>query len=286
MLAVLLGVGAALSWSVHDLFARSLAQIVGPFRLAALVMLAGGIVLTGFVIHNGTLLSAAQSGLALSLALGLAYGFGAAGLCKAFSLGPVSLVAPLTAAYPVLVLIWGVINGLEPTILQWLAAATTVAGAAIVAAAGERGSTIVTAPGTLRKILLYSIFSSFGYAAAVVLGQNAAVAVGETEAAWISRPAAMLALLPFLAGETRPAPLQLRHWLGILAMGGFDVLGLVAVNASGHLPSREFAAIGISTYGATAVVLAMLVLKEKVRPGQWLGIAMIVAGVATLSVSQ
>jgi uncharacterized membrane protein len=45
-------------------------------------------------------------------------------------------------------------------------------------------------------------------------------------------------------------------------------------------------AIGISTHGATAVILAMLVHKEKVRLGRWTGIAPIIAGVATLAISQ
>ncbi len=286
MLAVLLGITAAVSWSLHDLLARGLAQRVGPFRMAALVMIAGGIVLTGFVIRDGTLAIPAGSGLMLSLGLGLAYGFGAGGLCKAFSLGPISLVAPLTAAYPVLVLLWGLFNGLQPTLLQWAAACTALIGTVIVARAGSGGSDATLPPRIMGQLLFFSALSSFGYATAVVLGQHAAVSIGEIEAAWISRPAALLTILPFLIGEARPIPLQTRHWLGILAMGGFDVLGLVAVNATGHLPSREFGAIGISAYGAIAVLLAMVVLKESVRPAQWVGIGMIVTGVATMAVSQ
>ena len=71
----------------------------------------------------------------------------------------------------------------------------------------------------------------------------------------------------------------------MLAMALLDVFGVIAVNASGHLPGKEFAAIGISSYGAIAVVLAMLILKEKVSAGQWLGILMIATGVATLSLT-
>jgi drug/metabolite transporter (DMT)-like permease len=284
MLTVLLGVFAAICWSIHDLFARSLAQRVGPFRMAALVMIAGGILLTGFVLDSKTLSGSSQSGLVMAIGLGLAYGFGAGGLCKAFSLGPISLVAPLTAIYPVLVILWGLANGLAPTHLQWTASATALAGTVVVAWDG--GGQTATPPGVLGGIVFFSLLSVCGYAAAVILGQNAAVSIGEIEAAWISRPAAVLTLLPFLAGEARQPALQSRHWLGIFAMGAFDVMGLVAVNASGHLSNREFAAIGISAYGATAAILAMLFLKERVGPLQWAGIAMIVTGVATLSVSQ
>ena len=107
MAAVLLGVLAALSWSLHDVFARSLAARIGPFRMAALVMIAGAILLTGFILHDGTVWRASWTAIGEGLLLGLAYGFGVGGLFKAFSLGPISLVGPVTAGYPVLALLWG-----------------------------------------------------------------------------------------------------------------------------------------------------------------------------------
>lgn len=286
MPVVFLGVFAALCWSVHDLFARSLAVRVGPFRMALFVMLAGGLLLTGFVLANGSVWTASRPGLWLAAGLGAAYGLGIAGLFKAFSLGPVSVVAPITAAYPLLVFLWGVTNGLDPTPLQWLATATTLAGGIVVARAKGRGGGIsAIEKGRLARLLVYCALACLGLAASVVFGQNAAVALGEVEAAWVSRPIAVLALLPFIGGEAAAPRLLPRHWLAMLVMGTLDVLGVVAINASGHLPGREFAAVGISAYGALAVVLAMLVLKEKVAPWQWLGIMLIVVGVATLSMS-
>ncbi len=287
MSAVLLGVFAALCWSVHDVFARTLAVRVGPFRMAALMMVAGALLLTGFVLWNGTVWTASRAGLLLSLALGLAYGFGVGGLFKAFSLGPVSLVAPLSASYPVIVVFWGLFNGLTPSAAQWLAVAVTIGGAVIVArAGGAENAGRMMSRRNLTIFVIFCLLSNLGFSASVILGQHAAVAMGEIEAAWISRPIALLTIVPFCFGEAKPSTLQRRHWLGILAMGAFDVMGVTAINASGHLPDREFAAVGISAYGAIAVILAMLFLKEKVFPGQWLGIALIVAGVATLSVSQ
>ena len=88
MTAVLLGVLAAFCWSVHDVFARSLAQRIGPFRMAALVMIAGGILLTGIVVYNGTVWQASTTAIVEGLLLGLAYGFGVGGLFKAFSMAP------------------------------------------------------------------------------------------------------------------------------------------------------------------------------------------------------
>ena len=138
MISVLLGVCAALSWSIHDILARSLAARIGPFRMAALVMVAGGVLLSGHAVTSETLSTARPATLLLAASLGLAYGFGVAGLFKAFSLGPVTVVAPLTAAYPILVVLWGIFHGLAPTPLQWAAAAVAGAERAPLHAVAQR----------------------------------------------------------------------------------------------------------------------------------------------------
>jgi drug/metabolite transporter (DMT)-like permease len=61
-----------------------------------------------------------------------------------------------------------------------------------------------------------------------------------------------------------------------------DVLAVSAINYAGRFDNKEFAAMGISTYGAGAVLLALLFLKERVSAGQWAGIALLTAGVAYL----
>lgn len=287
MLAVLFGVFAALCWSVHDVIARSIAGAVGGFRVAAWVMVTGFLLLTGYILYDGTVWGASREAVMSGFALGFAYGFGVGGLFKAFSLGPVSLVGPVTAGYPVLAVLWNVVNGFEPTTLQWACVAATLVGAIIVARSGtEDGGINAVAPGKIPQLIFFCIMCVLGYSAAIVLGQRAGVAVGEVEATWLSRPVALLVLLPFVLADGRhPAPTR-PQWLGMCAMGALDVAGVIAVNASGHLPGKEFAGIGISAYGALSVVLAMIFLREKVSTGQWLGMALIVFGVATLSVAQ
>jgi drug/metabolite transporter (DMT)-like permease len=199
----------------------------------------------------------------------------------------VSIVAPLTAAYPVLVVLWGVWHGLSPTALQWSAIALTILGAIVVGRSGHEDGGISAVKPENRVVFFTACgLSMLGYAGSVVLAQNAAVAMGGIEAAFVSRPTALLILAPFALKEKHTGFLTRNLWLGVLAMGALDVMGLIAIAVSGHFPMKEFAAVGVSTYGATAVLLATLVLREKVAPGQWIGIAMIVAGVAALSITQ
>lgn len=286
MLAVLLGVFAALCWSVHDLIARSMAARIGAFRMAALVMVAGGLLLSFYVLYDGRIWQASWQGLMSGFILGLAYGFGVGGLFKAFSLGPISLVGPLTAGYPVLTVLWGVVNGLEPSPLQWACVAAALAGAIIVARSGtEDGGINAVEPGKMPTLLLFALISVVGYSCSIVLGQKAAVTVGEIEATWLSRATALITILPFMLSEGNRTPISGRQWTGIFVMGALDVVGVIAINASGHLPGKEFAGIGISAYGAISVILAIIFLKEKVSAGQWVGLGMIVAAVAAMSVS-
>jgi drug/metabolite transporter (DMT)-like permease len=71
--------------------------------------------------------------------------------------------------------------------------------------------------------------------------------------------------------------------LGVSFMALLDVSAVCGINYMGRLPFKELGAMGISAYGAVSVVLAMAILKERVASWQWLGIAMIVAGVAVLA---
>jgi drug/metabolite transporter (DMT)-like permease len=216
----------------------------------------------------------------------VAYGLGVSGLFKAFSYAPLSVVAPVTAVYPVLVVLWGLATGLAPTLVQWLAVAAAMAGAVMVARSGNPdGGLNAVQPGKLPALFFFCAMSGVGYAASVIFGQAGAIQIGETETAFLSRPAALLMVLPFLTSEARTAPLAARHWLSIAAMSAVDVVAIIAVNASGHLPDKDFAAIGISAYGILAVLLGRLVLKESVSPMQWIGILLIVAGVSVLSVA-
>lgn len=287
MIAVLLGVFAALCWSMHDVIARSIAGTVGGFRTAAWVMVSGFILLSAYVLWDGSVWQATPSAVFSGLLLGFAYGFGVGGLFKAFSLGPVSLVGPLTAGYPVLAVLWGVFNGLELTVVQWACVGATLLGAVIVARSGEPdGGINAVAPGKLPVLLFFAAMSVLGYSSSIVLGQQAALSVGEVDATWLSRPVALLVLLPFAFLDGKHPALTRNQWIGIFVMGALDVLGVIAVSASGHFPGKELAGIGVSAYGALSVLMAMIFLKEKVSPGQWVGMAMTVGAVATMSIGQ
>lgn len=284
MLAVMFGLFAALCWSLHDLLARNFANDVGPVRMAIGTLLAGGALLAGIVLWNGTILQADTATLQLAVILGILYGLAISSLFTAFSLAPVSIVGPATAGYPALVVIWGMINGLQPNALQWFAVMAIIIGAIVVARTGPSdGGLSEVKPGKIPLLIFSCIVAEVFFASSVILGQKLAAHAGEFEATFMSRFPAALVLIPFVMREKpHVAKINVKAWIGIFAMGAFDVAAVSGINYMGRLPNKEFGSMGISAYGAIATLLAMILLKEKTTVSQWVGIAMISGGVAVL----
>lgn len=287
MLAILIGLFAATSWSAHDLFARKFAVTIGPYRMAIATMLVGAFLLSGFVLHSGSILRASNSTLGLLLVLGIIYGIAVSSLFKAFSYAPVSIVGPFTAGYPALVVLWGLFTGLAPSLVQYGAVILILIGAVVVGQTGpEDGGLRSVTKGKVLPMIMFCILAVACFAAAVVLGQIITVQLGALETTSLSRLPAALFLVPFAFIE-KPGVRKIGKaaWGGIFIMAFLDVAAVAAINYMGRLPGKEFGAMGISAYGAISALLAMLILKEKVNAWQWFGIAMIVFGVAVLGTS-
>ena len=284
MFSVLLGLVAAFSWSVHDLLARRFAGNQGPFRMSFWIMLAGAVLLTTPVLWRGQLFAGETHAIAMALAMGLVYAFALGALLLAFSLAPVSIVGPLTAGYPALVVIWGMMNGHVPSALQWLAIGLILAGVLIVSRSGhadEQDDTV--APGKMPLVIAAALVADLAFALTVIMGQSATEGLGEYEVTFLSRfPAAAVLLIMMLKDRARLPPLSHAGRLSIVAMAACDVTAVTAINAAAWFPNRELGAMAISSYGALSVVMAMVFLRERVTLIQWLGIFLVVVGVGIL----
>ena len=71
--------------------------------------------------------------------------------------------------------------------------------------------------------------------------------------------------------------------LGVLAVA--DTLGYIFVYAGLAMENGEFAIVTSSAYSVVTILLARIILKEQVVPLQWLGVAVVIAGIGTLSVT-
>jgi uncharacterized membrane protein len=284
MLALGFGLTAALIWAFHDLLARKLSQGAALLPLVVVVLGAGCVVLVPVAVAWGDWGAMTAGAAGLAAASGLAFAVAIGALYRAFSLAPVRVVSPVIGAYPMLTLVIAVAQGRPVSGADWLAVGLIVLGIGIVALAAREDAPegYAAAPGVAMG---WAALSAVAFAATFALAQEATRQGSDWPVTLIGRAVALAAILVLLArrgGPALPAPGQV--WI-LALMGALDALALGLVTASGRLPHAEYASIASSLFGVLTVLLAAWVLRERVRPVQWLGIAAVFSGIAGLGLA-
>jgi drug/metabolite transporter (DMT)-like permease len=283
MTSVLLGALAALSWGTHDFLARFPSRAVGPLATVLAVTLAGLVFLTVWILASGVEVPHDWGSLWLVALTGVAYALATLSLFAGLALGPISIVAPIAGSYPALSLLFAVIRGDRPGVVQWAAIAAVTLGIAAVAQSGGRfegGGGV--APGKLPAVLALAFGASLGFAVGLTAGQAAVPVFGEAGTAWLARIFGTVAVAAiWLLAPKRPLSVR---WLPVLAaMGALDATALLLIVAAGNLADAVLATVASSAFGAIAVVWARIFLKESIGPIQFAGIVLVFAGVAVLA---
>ncbi|MGQ0610550.1 MAG: EamA family transporter [Paracoccaceae bacterium] len=279
MLALGLGLLAALVWAVHDLLARKLSQGAALVPMVLVVLGSGVAALLAPAAALGDWSALTVAGAGLATAGGACFAVAIGALYRAFSLAPARIVSPIIGAYPVLSLVLAVAQGRAVTVWDWIAVAAVVSGIAIVTLSGEPDS---QAPSPL-PAMGWSLLSACAFAGTFALGQEAARQGSEMPTILITRVAATaLFLALFLARGPRLAALRGNLWV-LAAMGAFDALALGLVTASGSLPRAEYATVASSLFGVGTILLAAHFLRERLRAHQWLGVVVVFTGIGILS---
>lgn len=261
-----LGLIAAFCWGIHDITIRYLSRSVHLLAALLTVLIVGALFQTAVILISGVSLVLDGKAIALSLAAGLAFLVASLGLYYAFERGPVRVVAPVIASFPILSMGFALLSGAQITLLQGLAVLAIVIGVGLVAAlSDEIGS---DAP-PLGPTLALSLLSAAGFASTFKLGQMAADISGELPSTLLTRLTALSALLvvmalrkaPFFPGTPALVPLTI--------MGLLDGIALLAVISAAPLPNPEYAAVASSVFGLLTIVLAWAFLRERMSLGQW-----------------
>lgn len=201
--------------------------------------------------------------------------------------GPISVVAPIVAAHPVLVILYYVVgHGLQPVAMQWIALTGIIFGIVLVARASSRNmsrSPTIGAENAILPTILIALGSCFAYAILVVAGQAAAQIHGEYHTLWLGRIVSIVFLLFLFAFRRRRPAIPRRWWPFLCAQGLLDAGGYIALFAGSMGEGKAIVAVVAATFGAVTVILARVILKEAIGVVQWLGILLVFIGVMVLS---
>jgi len=117
----------------------------------------------------------------------------------------------------------------------------------------------------------------------VAAGQEAGTLYGNVQAVFLARWVSLGCCALLLAARREAPRIPLRWWPALVGQGALDGTALVAVVAGSEGAGSAVTAVLASTFSAVTVILARLLTREVMSGAQWLGIAIILLGVATLS---
>ena len=205
-----------------------------------------------------------------------------AALYRAFAIGPIAVVSPVVASYAALTVILIVIFlGERLTAGQSIAIGVTFIGVAVASTdVRELRKTL----GRPTEGVRIGFFATLGFA---VWSAIFAVGVRETDGLALivvqrAFSVVLLAIFIALRGITL-RPLADRRALALVAVTGVLDTGANVLLALGiALGFASFVMTGSGAYPLIPALLAILVLRERLAPNQYVGVAVLVAGLVAL----
>jgi drug/metabolite transporter (DMT)-like permease len=285
MPAAFWGAVTAISWGSADFLARFTGGRLGLLTALCGMMGASCLLLLAYALASGMAWVAPAEDWWSPLGAGLFLVVGTLLLYWGLVRGPVSVVAPIVAAYPVFSLSFALIEGLRPDLVQWLAMAGVLLGVVAVARYGrEADAAAQQRPGGLGATVAMALASAFTVALGIWFLQRSQPIYGELQSLIVVRvfgALSTLLLLLMLPGQRRPVPWR---WWPVLALQGLlDGGAYLALQLGSRGPDATIAVVVASTFCVVPVLLARLVLHEAIALPQWAGIVLVVASVAVLS---
>ena len=276
---------SSLSFGTADFMARFTSRAIGVRSALLGVLVVGCIVMTGWVFVADVELIWSTAGWYWVVASGAATTIMTLLLYLGLARGPISLVAPIVASHPVLVVALAVVFGARPTLVEWLTMGLTIVGVIIVARAtqDEASSRANHSKLELQMTTRIAIAAMIVYAVLVFTAQRAVPIYGEVQTLWMARLVSLGVLVSLMCFKRERPVLSLRILPLVFAQGLLDGLGYLTLFAGSGGPSAEIAAVVASTFGVVTVLLARVILREQINIVQWTGIVLIFGCVAVLS---
>lgn len=286
VLVVLVGLGSALVYGAADFFGGQASKRVSPVRVVSLSAIVGLVLLVVFSLFLGgrmsdeALLWGGLSGIAGSMAILTLY--------AALAIGPMSILSPLTAVISAIVpLSWGLILGERLSLLGYVALGLALIAVVLVGFVPEKGAVrprlrgvvYATVSGVLIGVFLILVDRAPDDSGLLPLVFNR---VTYLVVLW------SIILVLFIVRrvrQTAPGPsIRPAIWL-IVAAGMADSVANTLLLIGFRIGELSVVSVLTALYPAGTIALAAIVLKERIAPVQWVGLALALIAAAMLAVA-
>ena len=278
MIAIVLGLAASLSWGVADFIGglqsrrMPVVAVVLGSQLSGLALVAVIVAIRGEAPPAGDwVLYAALSSIGGIVGLTAFY--------RALSIGAMGVVAPLSSTAAIIPVVVGIATGDRPSAVQGAGVALAVAGVALASreASEEARESRAVSRGAGLALVSAVGFGSFFLAMDRASDADVLWAVCVNRAVSVSLLGlALVAIRPKVG--LRPADMRT-----LAIVGTLDIAANVFFAIASTKGLVSIVAVLSSLYPVTTVVLARVVLRERLHAVQRIGAAVALAGVALIS---
>lgn len=275
-MAIVLSLLAALSYGAADFVGGFVTKRNEVLRVVLISQLFGSLplVLVFPLLNTGTF---SASALWWGSAAGVAGGMGVILLYRGLAVGRMSVVAPITSVEAAVVpVLFGLFIGERPGSLALLGVGVAILAVALVS------SSAATALGAGTSGIPEAVGAGMAFGVFFILLDRAGDAAGMWPILSMRATSLILVAVAMLATRTRLAPAPGTLW--VIALSGIlDVAANVLYLLSTQHGLLSLVAVITSMYPAATVVLARLILNERLTKTQLVGLGMAAAGVTLIA---
>jgi len=275
---MVLALGAALSWGVSDFVGGVTSRRLPLLWVLFFTQLVGFAVVIPFALAHGTPPFDATA--VLAAVLGSLSGLvGIAALYRAIALGVGSIAAPISATGAALPVLFGLARGEPTTMLQEIGMACALAG---VIAASRTGEEQAHLGSNARLGIACAVIAAFGFGGFFILLHEAST----QDVLWavsIQRATGSLVISALLLARRPRLVMHRRDVRAVVLIGCLDQLANVLYAFASTVGLVSLSAVLASLYPMVTVILARVVLDERISRLQKSGVALALTGVALVA---
>jgi drug/metabolite transporter (DMT)-like permease len=273
----LLALASSLFWGTSDFFAGLKARTIAPPAVVAFTQAFALVALSVILLvrHTGFSPSFTGNGPLWAIAAGVAGALGLVSFYTALASGTMGVVAPISSMGALVPVFLGLLTGEHPTTIAWIGMAVAVSGAALASGPELRGAV------PPRPVILAVVAAACFGTALYCLDRGARYALLETLWGMRVTSVAIFLIAGLVArsvGGTRARDLPA---LAVIGLADVTANGLFAFASSRGMVS--IASVLGSLYPVATLFWARLLLAERLRRVQVLGVGLTLVGVVAIA---
>jgi drug/metabolite transporter (DMT)-like permease len=271
--SIALALGASLTWGFADFFGPLKGRTLGALRVLVYVQLGGLVAIALIVAVRGK--GPADAAVLFAIPAAVSGTLGLYAYYRGMAVGAMSIVAPIAGISAAVPVAFGIATGDRPSIWQWLGIGAALAGVFLASREPGRGAKVAAGVGL-------ALLAAIGFGGYFPPMHEA----GNADFWWASlifrmtSASVILAVVAVRRPSLAMAPVQV-SLVALIGVG--DMLGNLLFAAASTSGLVSITSVLASLYPIVTVVLARVLLKERVARVQEAGIALTLAGVALIS---